>query len=174
MVGWKALHRLEQEAFLSSGAHWANVGDLATWNNAGIARENGEVEQAHRHFKDAVAQALRVRAVKISFPKIVAPTLPPYNASPIKEGRQHLVEARLFEFGSSSKVLFPNPQCSFYVVLTYSAPIFVCKCMQARTHTEFRCCCFIRRCLKTSWALWSYPASTAKLTSSSKPVPETA
>jgi hypothetical protein len=114
MVGWKALHRLEQEAFLSSGAHWANVGDLATWNNAGIAHENGEVEQAHRHFKDAVAQALRVRAVKISFPMIVAPTLPPYNASPIKEGTQHVIEARLFEFGSSSKVLFPNPQCSFY------------------------------------------------------------
>jgi hypothetical protein len=83
-------------------------------NNAGIAHENGEVEQAHRHFKDAVAQALRVRAVKISFPMIVAPTLPPYNASPIKEGTQHVIEARLFEFGSSSKVLFPNPQCSFY------------------------------------------------------------
>jgi hypothetical protein len=32
-----------------------------TWNNAGIAHENGDVEQAHFRFKQAVDQALRVR-----------------------------------------------------------------------------------------------------------------
>jgi hypothetical protein len=32
-----------------------------TWNNAGIAHENGDVEQSHRRFKQAVDQALRVR-----------------------------------------------------------------------------------------------------------------
>ncbi|MBO0794191.1 MAG: IS21 family transposase, partial [Ktedonobacteraceae bacterium] len=32
-----------------------------TWNNAGIAHENGDVEQAHHRFKVALDQALRVR-----------------------------------------------------------------------------------------------------------------
>ncbi len=32
-----------------------------TWNNAGIAHENGDVEQSHFRFKEAVDQALRVR-----------------------------------------------------------------------------------------------------------------
>jgi hypothetical protein len=32
-----------------------------TWNNAGIAHENGDVEQSHHRFKRAVDQALRVR-----------------------------------------------------------------------------------------------------------------
>jgi hypothetical protein len=31
-----------------------------TWNNAGIAHENGDVEQSHFRFKEAVDQALRV------------------------------------------------------------------------------------------------------------------
>ena len=34
---------------------------LPTWNNAGIAHENGDVEQAHHRFKQAVDQALRAR-----------------------------------------------------------------------------------------------------------------
>jgi hypothetical protein len=32
-----------------------------TWNNTGVAHENGDVEQSHRRFKEAVDQALRVR-----------------------------------------------------------------------------------------------------------------
>ncbi len=32
-----------------------------TWNDTGIAHENGDVEQAHHRFKEAVDQALRVR-----------------------------------------------------------------------------------------------------------------
>jgi len=32
-----------------------------TWNNAGVAHENGDVEQAHHRFKEARDQALRVR-----------------------------------------------------------------------------------------------------------------
>jgi hypothetical protein len=32
-----------------------------TWNNAGIAHENGDVEQSHHRFKQAVDQALRAR-----------------------------------------------------------------------------------------------------------------
>ncbi len=32
-----------------------------TTNNVGIAHENGDVEQSHYRFKDALDQALRVR-----------------------------------------------------------------------------------------------------------------
>jgi len=32
-----------------------------TWNNQGVAHENGDVEQSHHRFKQAVDQALRVR-----------------------------------------------------------------------------------------------------------------
>lgn len=32
-----------------------------TWNNTGVAHENGDVEQAHHRFKQAIDQALRVR-----------------------------------------------------------------------------------------------------------------
>ncbi len=38
-----------------------HYGMVATTNNAGIAHENGDVEQAHHRFKQAVDQALRVR-----------------------------------------------------------------------------------------------------------------
>ncbi len=38
-----------------------HYGMIATTNNAGIAHENGDVEQAHHRFKQAVDQALRVR-----------------------------------------------------------------------------------------------------------------
>src|SRR5690348_16853313 len=38
-----------------------HYGILPTWNNAGIAHENGDVEQAHHRFKQAVDQALRAR-----------------------------------------------------------------------------------------------------------------
>jgi hypothetical protein len=39
-----------------------HYGMQPTWNNAGVAHENGDVEQSHRRFKEAVDQALRVRA----------------------------------------------------------------------------------------------------------------
>jgi hypothetical protein len=39
----------------------AHYGRIATTNNAGEAHENGDVEQAHFRFKEAVDQALRVR-----------------------------------------------------------------------------------------------------------------
>src|SRR5262249_9802539 len=39
----------------------AHYGMQPTWNNTGIAHENGDVEQSHRRFKQAVDQALRVR-----------------------------------------------------------------------------------------------------------------
>jgi hypothetical protein len=39
----------------------AHYGMQPTWNNAGIAHENGDVEQAHYRFKQAVDQALRAR-----------------------------------------------------------------------------------------------------------------
>src|SRR5260370_17463107 len=32
-----------------------------TWNNQGVAHENGDVEQSHHRFKQAVDQALRAR-----------------------------------------------------------------------------------------------------------------
>ena len=39
----------------------AHYGMQPTWNNADIAHENGDVEQSHFRFKEAVDQALRVR-----------------------------------------------------------------------------------------------------------------
>src|SRR3989449_1464075 len=38
-----------------------HYGMQPTWNNTGVAHENGDVEQAHHRFKEAVDQALRVR-----------------------------------------------------------------------------------------------------------------
>ncbi len=40
----------------------AHYGMQPTWNNVSIAHENGDVEQSHFRFKEAVDQALRVRA----------------------------------------------------------------------------------------------------------------
>jgi hypothetical protein len=39
----------------------AHYGMQPTWNNAGVAHENGDVEQSHHRFKEAVDQALRAR-----------------------------------------------------------------------------------------------------------------
>src|SRR5437016_5911094 len=39
----------------------AHYGMQPTWNNTGIAHENGDVEQSHHRFKQAVDQALRAR-----------------------------------------------------------------------------------------------------------------
>src|SRR2546430_1212386 len=38
-----------------------HYGMQPTWNNTGVAHENGDVEQSHHRFKQAVDQALRVR-----------------------------------------------------------------------------------------------------------------
>lgn len=43
------------------GALMAHYGMEPTTNNVGIAHENGDIEQSHRRFKEAVDQALRVR-----------------------------------------------------------------------------------------------------------------
>src|SRR5260221_921557 len=40
----------------------AHYGMQPTWNNVSIAHENGDVEQSHHRFKEAVDQALRVRS----------------------------------------------------------------------------------------------------------------
>src|SRR5215472_14188689 len=45
----------------------AHYGMQPTWNNASIAHENGDVEQSHHRFKQAVDQALRVRGSR-AFP----------------------------------------------------------------------------------------------------------
>jgi hypothetical protein len=51
-----------QEAFSERyQALMRHYGMQPTWNNAGIAHENGDVEQSHFRFKEAVDQALRVR-----------------------------------------------------------------------------------------------------------------
>jgi Mu transposase, C-terminal domain len=49
----------------------AHYGMQPTWNNAGIAHENGDVEQSHHRFKQAVDQALRVRGSR-AFPSRAA------------------------------------------------------------------------------------------------------
>jgi hypothetical protein len=41
-----------------------HYGMQPTWNNTGIAHENGDVEQAHHRFKEAVDQAMRVRGTR--------------------------------------------------------------------------------------------------------------
>src|SRR5713226_6113371 len=49
----------------------AHYGMLPTWNNLHVAHENGDVEQSHFRFKEAVDQALRVRASR-DFPSRAA------------------------------------------------------------------------------------------------------
>jgi hypothetical protein len=51
----------EQEAFSKRyQALMRHYGMQPTWNNAGIAHENGDVEQSHFRFKEALDQGLRV------------------------------------------------------------------------------------------------------------------
>src|SRR5512135_984164 len=55
----------------------SHYGMQPTWNNTGIAHENGDVEQSHYRFKEAVDQALRVRgsrdfADRASYERFVA------------------------------------------------------------------------------------------------------
>lgn len=56
-------HRKEdrEEWTLRYQALMDHYGIQPTWNNVGIAHENGDVEQAHHRFKQALDQALRVR-----------------------------------------------------------------------------------------------------------------
>src|SRR6266480_5613808 len=49
----------------------AHYGMQPTWNNVTVAHENGDVEQSHHRFKEAVDQALRVRASR-DFPSRAA------------------------------------------------------------------------------------------------------
>src|SRR5215472_2460648 len=60
-----AIHRktsTEREDFTKRyQALMAHYGMEPTWNNTGIAHENGDVEQSHHRFKQAVDQALRAR-----------------------------------------------------------------------------------------------------------------
>src|SRR5262249_40308209 len=62
----------EQEAFSERyQALMRPYGMQPTWTNAGIAHENGDVEQAHFRFKEALDQALRVRGSR-DFPSRAA------------------------------------------------------------------------------------------------------
>jgi len=56
------LRKEEQEDWTARyQALMAHYGMQPTWNNTGVAHENGDVEQSHHRFKQAVDQALRVR-----------------------------------------------------------------------------------------------------------------
>src|SRR5438270_2641466 len=56
------LRKEEQEDWtVRYQALMAHYGMQPTWNNTGVAHENGDVEQSHHRFKQAVDQALRVR-----------------------------------------------------------------------------------------------------------------
>jgi hypothetical protein len=58
----RQLKKAEQEDWtLRYQALMAHYGMQPTWNNTGVAHENGDVEQSHFRFKEAVDQALRVR-----------------------------------------------------------------------------------------------------------------
>lgn len=62
----------EQEAFSERyQALMRHYGMQPTWDNAGIAHENGDVEQSHFRLKEAVDQALRVRGSR-DFPSRAA------------------------------------------------------------------------------------------------------
>jgi hypothetical protein len=60
-----AVHHLRTEEREEWSARYQalmrHCGMQPTWNNTGVAHENGDVEQAHHRFKEAVDQALRVR-----------------------------------------------------------------------------------------------------------------
>ncbi|HLV97493.1 MAG TPA: IS21 family transposase [Ktedonobacterales bacterium] len=58
----RQLRAEDQEAWTQRyQALMAHYGMQPTWNNTGVAHENGDVEQSHHRFKQAVDQALRVR-----------------------------------------------------------------------------------------------------------------
>src|SRR2546427_9323038 len=58
----RQLRKEEKEDWtLRYQALMTHYGMQPTWNNTGIAHENGDVEQSHHRFKQAVDQALRVR-----------------------------------------------------------------------------------------------------------------
>jgi hypothetical protein len=58
----RQLRAEEQEAWTERyQALMAHYGMQPTWNNTGVAHENGDVEQSHHRFKQAVDQAMRVR-----------------------------------------------------------------------------------------------------------------
>lgn len=58
----KQLRKANQEEWTARyQSLMAHYGMQPTWNNTGIAHENGDVEQSHHQFKRAVDQALRVR-----------------------------------------------------------------------------------------------------------------
>lgn len=58
----RQLRKEEKEDWtLRYQALMAHYGMQPTWNNTGIAHENGDVEQSHHRFKEAVDQALRAR-----------------------------------------------------------------------------------------------------------------
>jgi hypothetical protein len=58
----RQLRKEEQEDWtVRYQALMAHYGMQPTWNNTGVAHENGDVEQSHHRFKEAVDQALRVR-----------------------------------------------------------------------------------------------------------------
>jgi hypothetical protein len=58
----RQLRKEEKEDWtLRYQALMTHYGMQPTWNNTGIAHENGDVEQAHHRFKQAVDQALRAR-----------------------------------------------------------------------------------------------------------------
>jgi hypothetical protein len=60
------LPRTDQEEWTTRyQALMDHYGILPTWNNAGIAHENGDVEQAHHRFKQAVDQALRFSTIAV-------------------------------------------------------------------------------------------------------------
>src|SRR5438067_183999 len=59
---WRALHGPDQEDWtVRYQGLMTHYGMQPTWNNTGVAHENGDVEQSHHRFKQAVDQALRVR-----------------------------------------------------------------------------------------------------------------
>lgn len=79
-----------------------HYGMQPTWNNAGVAHENGDVEQSHFRFKEAVDQALRVRTHR-DFPTRAA-----YEHF-LQELARQRNQTRLKRFASEQAALRPLP-----------------------------------------------------------------
>lgn len=93
----------------------AHYGMQPTWNNTGVAHENGDVEQSHYRFKEAVDQALRIRGSR-EFPSRAA-----YDRFLHELVRQRNL-TRSVRFRAEGEVLRPLP----------AAPLAPCKEVRVR------------------------------------------
>jgi len=125
----------------------AHYGLAPTTNNAGIAHENGDVEQAHHRFKVAVDQALRVRgsrdfASRAAYVRFLQDLVKQRNLTRRvrwEEERQHLRSLPTNPLGLCQELRVPVSSFSTIQVLrnTYSVPSrLIGTTLTVRVHAE--------------------------------------